>query len=120
MKELPDDYTIRVIDMPLGVGGFVSECPDGHVDVYINARWGHGAQYDAAEHEFDHWRNDDLHNDKDIREVEHEAERPVIVRARDLPRPGKRHDKAEQMMRTEKADDWKNDVYLNLPAYGEF
>ena len=93
--KLPDDYTIRLVDLPHGVGGFMSECPDGHVDVYINARWGHDAQLDATEHEFTHWENDDLYNDDDIQEVERRAERRTgektkgwkLVRARDLPRP---------------------------------
>ena len=60
MNELPDDYTIHLVDLNERVGGLITECPDGHVDVYINAKWGHNGQMDAAEHEFEHWRNDDL------------------------------------------------------------
>lgn len=116
---LPDDYTIRLVDMPVTVGGFVSECPDGHVDVYINARLSHDGQYGAAEHEFEHWENDDLNNDKDIREVEGAANVVRLARASDLPRPGKRHDAAEMRIRQERMDDWKNDVYLNMGMHGE-
>jgi len=114
MKELPDDYSIRLVDLPESVGGFMSECPDGHVDVYINAKWGHNGQMDAAEHEFDHWRNDDLHNDKDIREVEGRTRGLKLMKARDLPRPGKRHDKVEMQIQQEKLDNWKGDPYLKL------
>lgn len=90
MKQLPDDYTIRLIDMPVSVGGRVSETPDGHIDVYLNARHSHAGRLRAAEHEFDHWRNGDLHNGIDIREVEgrHARRLPPLIRARDLaPRP---------------------------------
>lgn len=85
-KPLPDDYTIRLIDLPISVGGRISECPDGHIDVYINARLSRDGQHRAADHEFDHWRNDDLHNDLDIRLVEGRDARklPPLFRARDL------------------------------------
>ncbi|MDO4866339.1 MAG: hypothetical protein Q4C10_07245 [Clostridia bacterium] len=84
--KLPDDYTIRLVDLPISVGGRISECPDGHIDVYINARMSRDGQYRAADHEFDHWRNDDLHNGLDIRLVEgRDAHKlPPIFRARDL------------------------------------
>lgn len=86
MKTLPDDYTVRMIDMPISVGGWISECPDGHIDVYINARLSRDGQRRAAEHEFDHWRNDDFRNGLDIREIEGRETRklPPIFKARDL------------------------------------
>ena len=87
MKPLPDDYTIRLVDMPYSVGGCITECPDGHVDVYINARQSHAGRYRAADHEFDHWRRGDLHNGLDIREVEKRNKLPPLMRARDLLPP---------------------------------
>lgn len=90
MNQLPDDYTIRLVDLPVSVGGRVSETPDGHIDIYLNARYSRGGQLRAAEHEFDHWRNGDLHNGLDIREVEgrHARRLPPLIRARDLvPQP---------------------------------
>lgn len=123
--KLPDDYTIRLVDLPVRVGGFINECPDGHVDVYINARLSHDGQYDAAEHEFDHWEHDDLHSDEDIKEVERRADRrahkplPPLKRASDLPRPAKRHDKVELKIRQERLDEWKHDVYLDMPTYDD-
>lgn len=119
MKELPDEYTIRLQDMPEAVGGFISESPDGHVNVYLNARWGHNGQLAAADHEFDHWRDDDLHNEKSIYEVEDKKDLPPLLRACDLPRPGHRHDKAELLIQQERIDDYRNDWYLNADTYDE-
>ena len=90
MKQLPDDYTIRLIDLPPSVGGCISETPDGHVDVYLNARYSHDGQLRAADHEFDHWRHDDLHSALGIHQVEGRDGRqlPPLLRARDLmPKP---------------------------------
>ena len=33
-----DEYTVRLLDLPEGVGGFVTESPDGFLNIYINAR----------------------------------------------------------------------------------
>ena len=92
MRPLPDDYTVRLVDLPHSVGGRISETPDGHIDIYINARWGYNGQHQAFDHEIDHWENDDLHNDLDIRIVEMLRGRqlPKLMKARDLipkPRP---------------------------------
>jgi hypothetical protein len=82
----PDDCTVRLIDMPVSVGGRISECPDGHIDIYINARHSEAGRRRDLEHELDHWRNDDLHNDLDIRAVEsrHAKPLPPLIRASDL------------------------------------
>ena len=82
----PDDCTVRLIDMPVSVGGRISECPDGHIDIYINARHSEAGRRRDLEHELGHWRNDDLHNDLDIRAVEsrHVKPLPPLIRASDL------------------------------------
>lgn len=67
---LPDSYTVRLIDMPVNLGGMISEDPDGHVNVYINARHAHDQQMLDAKHELDHWRDDDLHNSMTIKQIE--------------------------------------------------
>ena len=116
MIELPDSYTVRRIDLPVAQGGMISESPDGHINVYINARHAHNQQLLDAEHEFDHWRNDDLHNGKDIREVEgvrpgSPRRLPKLNRARDLiPRVYRR---------ANDVDDWTNDVYLRMGNFDE-
>ena len=85
-NKLPDDYTIRMVDMPISVGGRISECPDGHIDIYINARLSQDGRCRAAEHEMDHWRHDDLLNGLDIQTIEtrHGRKLPPLIRARDL------------------------------------
>ena len=92
----PDEYTLRLIDMPARQGGMISEDPDGHLNVYVNARHSHDQQLLDAKHEFDHWANGDLDSDRDIREVEGgdggtSNHLPPLMRARDLmpppPRP---------------------------------
>ena len=82
----PDDCTVRLIDMPVSVGGRISECPDGHIDIYINARHSEAGRRRDLAHELEHWRNDDLHNDLDIRAVEgrHAKSLPPLIRASDL------------------------------------
>ena len=107
MKQLPDDYTIRLVDMPISVGGRISECPDGHIDVYINARLSQDGRLRAADHEFDHWRHDDLHNDLDIRQIEgRNAHRlPMLFRASDLlpkrkPAPAQKPTRPEDVKMT--------------------
>ena len=73
MKTLPlsdDEYTLRLIDLPVRQGGMISEDPDGHINIYINARHAHDQQILDAEHEFEHWQDDDMRNDKGIQDVE--------------------------------------------------
>ena len=87
----PDDCTVRLIDMPVSVGGRISECPDGHIDIYINARHSEAGRRRDLEHELDHWRNDDLHNGLDIRTIEgrHAHQLPPLIRASDLLPPSR-------------------------------
>ena len=86
MTAWPDDCTVRLIDMPVSVGGRISECPDGHIDIYINARHSEAGRRRDLAHELDHWRHDDLHNGLDIRAVEsrHAHQLPPLIRASDL------------------------------------
>ena len=93
---LPDDCTVRLIDLPWSVHGFISESPDGHSNIYINARDSRARQRRALDHELDHYTHDDLNNAQPVREVEARASRrtvrlsaiPQLMRARDLlPKP---------------------------------
>lgn len=91
-RRIPDDCTVRLIDLPAGIGGRISETPDGHVDIYINARYGHNGRRRALDHELDHYERGDLHSDLPIEAVEARADLPPLLRARDLisapsPRP---------------------------------
>ena len=82
----PDDCTVRLIDMPVSVGGRISECPDGIGRLLRPHGILEAGQRRDLEHELDHWRNDDLHNDLDIRTVEsrHAHQLPPLIRASDL------------------------------------
>ena len=120
-KEIPDSYTVRLVQLPLSVEGAMCESPDGHVNVYINDRLGHEAQVEALDHEFDHWRRDDLHSTENIRTIESrrpERHLPPLVLARDLP-PAKRQKRghAARMEAIQPHDDLRDDVYLRLPYY---
>lgn len=87
---MPDDCTVRLVDMPVRQGGMISEDVDGHVNVYLNARLSSSSQGAAFFHEMDHAEQDDLRSDRDIRDVEQDRDRllkpPLLVRARDLLR----------------------------------
>ena len=118
MIPMPDSYTVRLVDMPVNQGGMISEDPDGHINVYINARLSDAGRHTAAAHEWEHWYNDDLHNDRDIREVEggtRKARRlKMLMRARDLmPKPAP---KPRPPLITD-MDKWKNDIIHRLQDY---
>ena len=66
----PDSYTVRVLDLPIGVKGMVCESPDGHYNVYLNARYNWETQRQAMRHELRHIARDDLHNKQPIKVVE--------------------------------------------------
>lgn len=116
----PDEYTLRLIDMPVCQGGMISVSPDGHLNVYVNARHSHDQQLLDAKHEFDHWANGDLDSGRDIREVERDADAPSARRlpplmlARDLvpPQPKPRPAPAFRTY-----PDWPGDIYLTLPYF---
>lgn len=93
---IPDDCTVRLLDLPAGVHGFISRSPDGHSNIYINARDTRARQRRALDHELDHYVHDDLNNAEPIRVIEARASRrtvrlsaiPQLMRARDLlPKP---------------------------------
>ena len=91
----PDDYIVRLIDLPPAVGGFITETPDGFTNIYINARHGHNGQRRAFDHELDHAMRDDLHSEEDVDVIEARAEGsdprlkavPNLIKARDLQPP---------------------------------
>ena len=117
MIPMPDSYTVRLIDMPVRQGGMISEDPDGHINVYLNARLSNVGQMDAAYHEWKHWLDDDLNNGKGIREVENDDRAgrskrlPKLKRARDLmPKP---------KIRLNPFSGLEDDVYLRMKCWDE-
>ena len=89
----PWEYTVRYLDdLPLSVPGVVALSPDGHYNIYINAKLSRDGQREAIGHELEHIENDDFYNDDDIRTIEARADRkhtslkhiPQLMKARDL------------------------------------
>lgn len=87
-----DEYAVRLLDLPEGVGGFVTESPDGFLNIYINARHSWHGQRRSFRHELRHAEEDDLHSDEPLAVIEARADGtdvrlkaiPHLMRARDL------------------------------------
>ena len=77
-------------DLPSSVPAFISESPDGHINIYLNSRLSRAKQREGLKHEIDHHERDDLHNGKDIRSIENrdrpekKKDLPPLFRASDL------------------------------------
>ena len=90
-----DEYAVRVMDLPVSVGGFVTESPDGFLNIYINARHTSAKQKKSFRHEMTHGENDDLHSQEPLAVIEARADGadvrlkaiPHLMRARDLLPP---------------------------------
>ena len=65
-----DEYVVRLIDLPVSVGGFITESPDGFANIYLNARHGDQGRHRAFRHEIDHAENDDLHSTEPVEVIE--------------------------------------------------
>jgi hypothetical protein len=93
----PDDYAVRLLDMPASVGGFIKESPDGFLNIYINARHSREGQRRSCRHELRHAENDDLRSTEPLEVIEARAAGvdprlkaiPHLLRARDLLPPPK-------------------------------
>jgi hypothetical protein len=90
-----DEYAVRLLDLPEGVGGFVTESPDGFLNISINARHSWHGQRRSFRHELRHAEEDDLHSDEPLAVIEARADGtdvrlkaiPHLMRARDLLPP---------------------------------
>lgn len=71
---LPDNCRVRLVDLPVTVGGMISVDGSDFVNIYINARLSRDAQREALQHELRHHYRGDLYSDQDIRAVEAEAD----------------------------------------------
>lgn len=63
------EYCVRLVDLPDGVHGVVSEDADGFCSVYINAKDSRERQYRALDHERRHIENNDF-SKSDVVEAE--------------------------------------------------
>ena len=63
------DYFVRLVDLPIGIHGFVVPNDDGTFSVYINARDSHVRQRQACRHEKKHIARNDF-SCYDVRDAE--------------------------------------------------
>lgn len=75
-----DEYAVRLVDLPVGVGGFITESSDGFLNIYINARHSRGGQRRSLRHELRHADADDLRSTEPLAVIE--------ARAAQKPSPG--------------------------------
>jgi hypothetical protein len=63
------DYVVRLVPLPDGVHGCVSEDADGFCSIYINSKDGYHRQRKAYKHEKKHIENNDFAK-SDVVEIE--------------------------------------------------
>lgn len=68
------DYFVRVVDLPVGVGGIVTPNDDGTFSIYINARDARAKQVKSCNHEVRHIEHDDFYRDVPLEQMEREAD----------------------------------------------
>lgn len=64
------DYFVKVIPFPLPVPAFVHLNPDSTYTIFLNSNMDYEHMLDGFEHEIWHIIHDDLHGDKDIKDIE--------------------------------------------------
>ena len=69
-----DEYAVRLVDLPAGVGGFITESSDGFLNIYINARHSREGQRRSLRHELRHAEHDDLHSPDPLAVIEARAD----------------------------------------------
>ena len=85
---LPDGCRVRLVDLPVSAGGMISVDEEGFVNIYLNARLSLDAQRKALQHELRHYYRGDLYSDRDIREVERDADAPALTAIDGTPLEG--------------------------------
>ena len=83
-----EEYAVRVMDLPVSVGGFVTESPDGFLNIYINARHTSAKQRRSFRHELIHGDNDDLHSQEPLAVIEARADQKPSPGGEGGRRPG--------------------------------
>ena len=68
---------VRLVDLPFGVISFTLMDADGIPNIYINARMNEEMQRKGYEHEKEHIRRDDWHNDSPVWMIEQEVRNAV-------------------------------------------
>lgn len=74
-----NDIFVRLIDVPVDLKGLVKEDANGDYNIFINARYNYDQQLETYFHEEAHARLGHLHSDKDIEEIEEEAQKEAAA-----------------------------------------
>ena len=70
MMMTPEEYCIRLIDLPGTVKALVVYDDEGFPNINVNSRLSREEQAEAVRHELVHIQRDDAYNDRSIREAE--------------------------------------------------
>lgn len=74
-----NDIIVRLIDVPVDLKGLVKEDANGDYNIYLNARYNYDQQLETYFHEEAHARLGHLHCDRDIDEIEEEAQKEAAA-----------------------------------------
>ena len=64
------EFSVRLMDLPHAVKGFVALDEDGFANIYINSRLSREEQRKTVRHEINHLAKDDFFNNVDIMSAE--------------------------------------------------
>ena len=66
----PEEYCIRLVDLPGAVKALVVFDEEGFPNIYVNSRLSREEQAEAVRHELVHIQRDDAYSARNIREAE--------------------------------------------------
>lgn len=65
-----NEFSVRLMDLPYAVKGFVALDEDGFANIYVNSRLSREEQRKTVRHEINHLAKDDFFNNVDIMNAE--------------------------------------------------
>jgi len=66
----PEEYCVRLLDLPCSVKAVVVFDDEGFPNIYVNARLSREEQAEALQHEIRHIQQNDAYSSRSIRDVE--------------------------------------------------
>ncbi len=74
-----NEIFVRLIDVPVDLKGLIKEDANGDYNIYLTERYHYDQQLEPYFHEEAHARLGHLHSDKDIEEIEEEAQKEATA-----------------------------------------
>ena len=74
-----NEIIVRFVDVPVDLKGLIKEDSNGDYNIYLNARLAYDQQLETYFHEEAHARLGHLHSDRDIEEIEEEAQKEAAA-----------------------------------------